>query len=86
MALQIYKRGQGKNTRLWSAFGVATIAGVGCYQLYQKLEATSLDAYVKFILPSGLFVGLCALIFWLVNKASLADFMIAAEGEMKKVS
>ena len=34
----------------------------------------------------GLFVVLGGLIYWLVNKASLADFMIAAEGEMKKVS
>ena len=25
-------------------------------------------------------------VFWLVNKHSMADFMIAAEGEMKKVS
>lgn len=86
MALEIYKRGQGKNTRLWSAFGVATMAGIGCYQLYRKLEATNLDPYVKFIVPAGLFVGLCVLIYWLVNKPSLADFMIAAEGEMKKVS
>jgi preprotein translocase subunit SecE len=29
---------------------------------------------------------LALLIFWLVNKPSLADFLIAAEGEMKKVS
>jgi len=86
MALEIYKRGQGKNTRLWSAFAVATIAGVGCFQLYKKLEATSLNLYAKFIVPAGLFLGLCCLIFWLINKASLADFMIAAEGEMKKVS
>ena len=86
MALEIYKRGQGKNTRLWSAFGAATVSGVGCLQLYKKLEATNLDVYVKFIVPAGLFLGLGCLIFWLVNKPSLADFMIAAEGEMKKVS
>jgi preprotein translocase subunit SecE len=33
-----------------------------------------------------LFVILSLLIFWLVNKPSVANFMIAAEGEMKKVS
>ena len=35
-----------------------------------------------------LFFGprLAFLIYWLVNKPSIADFMIAAEGEMKKVS
>jgi preprotein translocase SecE subunit len=31
-------------------------------------------------------VFLSLLIFWLVNKPTVADFMIAAEGEMKKVS
>jgi preprotein translocase SecE subunit len=38
------------------------------------------------MVPAGLFVILALLIFWLANKPSLADFMIAAEGEMKKVS
>jgi preprotein translocase subunit SecE len=38
------------------------------------------------MVPAGLFVALGLLIFWLVNKPSVADFMIAAEGEMKKVS
>jgi preprotein translocase subunit SecE len=38
------------------------------------------------MVPAGLFVVLGILIFWLVNKPSVADFMIAAESEMKKVS
>jgi len=38
------------------------------------------------MVPAGLFVILGLLIFWLINKPSVADFMIAAEGEMKKVS
>ena len=38
------------------------------------------------MVPAGLFVVLGFLIFWLVNKPSVADFMIAAESEMKKVS
>jgi preprotein translocase SecE subunit len=38
------------------------------------------------MVPAGLFVVLALLIFWLSNKPSLANFMIAAEGEMKKVS
>ena len=33
-----------------------------------------------------LFVILAFLSFWLVNQRSFADFLIAAEGEMKKVS
>jgi len=86
MIFDIYKRGQGKNTRLCSAFGVAIIAGLGCLQLYKKLDATDLGLWVKTMVPAVLFVALGLLIFWLVNKPSVADFMVAAEGEMKKVS
>jgi preprotein translocase SecE subunit len=38
------------------------------------------------MVPFGLFVVLGLVILWLVNKRSIADFMITAEGEMKKVS
>jgi len=86
MLFDIYKRGQGKYTRLCSAFGVAIIAGLGCLQLYRKLQATDLGLWVETMVPAGLLVALCILFFWLINKASVADFMIAAEGEMKKVS
>jgi preprotein translocase SecE subunit len=92
MIFNIYKRGQGKYTRLCSAFAVAIIAGLGCLQLYKKLEAVEWGLsrkaalWVATMVPAGLFVVFALLIFWLINKASVADFMIAAEGEMKKVS
>ena len=86
MVFDIYKRGQGKYTRLCSAFGAATIAGLGCLQLYRKLQATDIGLWAETMVPAGLFIGLCLLIFWLVNKPTIADFMISAEREMKKVS
>ena len=86
MAFDIYKRGQGKYTRLCSAFGAAIIAGLGCLQLYKKLDGTDLGLWVKTMVPAALFVALGLLIFWLVNKPSIVDFMVASEGEMKKVS
>jgi len=86
MVFDIYKRGQGKYTRLCSAFGTALIVGLGCLQLYRKLQATDLGLWVETMVPAGLFVVLGLLIFWLINKPAIADFMIAAEGEMKKVS
>jgi len=86
MVFDIYKRGQGKYTRLCSAFGIAIIVGLGCMQLYKKLQAGDLGLWVETMVPAGLFVALAILIFWLANKPSLANFMIAAEGEMKKVS
>ena len=92
MVFDIYKRGQGKYTRLCSAFSVAIIAGLGCMTLFRKLEAASwglsnrATLWIATMVPAGLFLLLAFLIFWLVNKPSIADFMIAAEGEMKKVS
>jgi preprotein translocase subunit SecE len=92
MAFDIYKRGQGKYTRLSTAFAAAIIVGAGCYQLYLRLEAASwglstrTELWIATMIPAGLFVVLTALAFLLVNKQSVADFMISAEGEMKKVS
>jgi preprotein translocase subunit SecE len=86
MVFDIYKRGQGKYARLCSAFAIAIIVGLGCLQLYKKLQAGDWGLWVETMVPAGLFVILALLIFWLVNKPSLADFLIAAEGEMKKVS
>jgi len=86
MIFDIYKRGQGKYTRICSGFGAGIIAGLGCFQLYKKLQATDLGLWVETMVPAGLFVALSILIFWLVNKPSVADFMVAAEGEVKKVS
>lgn len=92
MAFEIYKRGQGKYTRLCSGFGAAIIAGLGCFKLYIKLEPISWwgmsqrGEWIATMVSVGLFVVLGLLIFWLMNKSTVADFMIAAEGEMKKVS
>ena len=92
MVFDIYKRGQGKYTRLCSAFAMAIVVGLGCWQLYNKLDAASwglssrATLWIATMVPAGLFVVLALLILWLANKPSVANFMIAAEGEMKKVS
>ena len=92
MIFDIYKRSQGKYTRLCSVLGAAIIVGLGCLRLYQQLEAADWNLsprarlWVTTMVPAGLFVALSILIFYLVNKPAVADFLIAAEGEMKKVS
>jgi preprotein translocase subunit SecE len=86
MIFDIYRRGQGKYTRLYSAFGAAIVAALGCLQLYRKLQANDFGLWIQIMVPAGLFVALGLLIFWLTNKPSLADFFIASEGEVKKVS
>jgi preprotein translocase SecE subunit len=86
MVFGIYKRGQGKYTRLCSAFAAAAIVVIGCWRLYTLLLAADYGLWLQTMVPAGLLVVLCLLIFWLVNISSVADFMIAAESEMKKVS
>jgi preprotein translocase subunit SecE len=91
MALAIYKRGQGYYTRLYSGLAAGAVVALGCFRLYQKLEAIvfqnpTLKIMVQSLLPLAILSGLGFLIYWLVNKPLIADFMIAAEGELKKVS
>jgi preprotein translocase subunit SecE len=86
MKFEVYKKGQGKYTRLCSGFAAGAIVILGCLQLYRKLEATDMNPWVETMVPAGLFVILAILVFWIVNKPRIADFMISAEGEMKKVS
>jgi preprotein translocase SecE subunit len=86
MLTKIYKPGQGKYTRLCTGFSVATIVGFGCYRLYQMLEAADVNLWPRTIVPVVIFAALGALTYWLLNKPAVADFMIAAEGELKKVN
>jgi len=86
MNLSIYKNGQGKYTRLGTAAGGALIAAIGCLQLYRTLEAADISLWVETMVPVGIFLAVSVLTFWIVNKPNVADFMIASEGEMKKVN
>ncbi len=88
MKLEIYKKKQGKHTRLATFMSVMFIGAVGAYELSTALaawDATNI-AYVRYGVPV-LAAGLLAwLMFWIVNRPKTADFLIATEGEMKKVS
>ena len=86
MSIKMYKRGQGINTRLWSGLTCFTITAIGCYRLYQILLSRTNNIWLYTLVPSGVCAAIALLIFWLVNKPNIADFMIAAEGEIKKVS
>ena len=92
MIFNIYKRGQGKYTRLCTGFGLGLIVALGCLRLFSKLQASDfgigrdVELIIETMVPAALFVLLGLLIYWLVNKPSVANFMIDAEGEMKKVS
>lgn len=86
MLTKIYKPGQGKYTRLWAGFIVGLVVALGCWQLYRMLDSWVANLVVVMVVPVAVFVALGGLIYWLLNKPSVADFLIAAEGELKKVS
>ena len=85
MAFKIYKRGQGYYTRLYSALTLFAIVVCGCLVLHGELQVYD-EVWVETLVPAGVCVAFGLLIYWLVNKVSVADFLIAAEGEIKKVS
>ncbi|MBN1788699.1 MAG: preprotein translocase subunit SecE [Sedimentisphaerales bacterium] len=91
MLVEKYKWGQGKNTRLYSAAAIAVITAIGCWKLYQKLQATinvteTTGLWISVVTPLAVFLAVVLFLYWLVNRHTVADFMIAAEGELKKVS
>lgn len=84
---EIYKRGQGKYTRVGTFAGVMLVGVIGAFFLSQKLEVyVSENAYLQFGIPALLVAAMVWLMFWIVNRPRSADFMIATESEMKKVS
>jgi len=86
MSMQIYKPGQGKYTRLVTGIATAVVVAMGCWRLYQRLEASVDNLWIVTMVPVAIFVATSVLLYWLLNKPSVADFLIAAEGELKKVN
>ena len=92
MAFHIYKSNQAKNTRLSVAIGVSVIACIGCYNLYNWLNGMEIGLsreqmlWFATLIPFAVLAIICGLAFWLVNKPSVADFMIVSEAELKKVN
>lgn len=94
MALEFYKKGQGYYTRMGTAVTTAFISALGCWALYNKLDgirtdgmiSASVKSWIRAGIPLILFGILCWLIFKAINMVHFADFLIATEGEMKKVS
>ena len=85
MNLKIYKRGQGKNSRLWTAITLLAVIGIGCWRLHQKLQVQD-NVWIHTLIPALVCAIFAGIIYWLSNLPTIADFLIAAEGEIKKVS
>ncbi len=79
----LYKRSQGRVTRQVTFAALAVAVGFGAWRLNQSLGMNTIQAYA---VP-----GVLVLLGWwaayrLVNLPVFADFLIAVEAEMNKVS
>jgi preprotein translocase subunit SecE len=90
MALQVYKSGQGYWTRMMTAIAVLTFTlGFAVWfndKLLFKIVNEDNEMYWKAGIVAGTALLVGALLWWLLNKPKIADFMIATENEMKKVN
>jgi len=81
----IYKKGQGRYARIITFVAGIALGIGGAVVLSEKLGAYAPPA-IQYGVPSLLVAALGVLMFWMVNRPNSADFLIATEGEMKKVS
>ncbi|MEM8738992.1 MAG: preprotein translocase subunit SecE [Planctomycetota bacterium] len=92
MALPIYKPGQGYWTRVLSAVGASTLILAGAAWLYAKvvprvpLFGGDNQLYYQAGVALSIILVFGGLVYWLLNKPRIVDFMIAVEAEMKKVN
>jgi len=92
----IYKRGQGKWTRLGTVFVGVLLAVLTAFSLYQNIipylpTTTDLQhdrsvRQVVLICCIVFFAVIGIVIFWQTNKPRNVDFLIATDSEMKKVN
>jgi preprotein translocase subunit SecE len=85
---RLYKPGQGTHVRWGTAIGAGIIAVAGANFVYEYLAAIVGDnMWVRTLVPVALLLGAAYLIYWIVgNRRGSVDFLIATEGEMKKVN
>ncbi len=90
-AFDVYKRGQGYWLRVCTAVGAGIVILAGADFVYDELDVFRTNQiwtmWMQIGIPALMCVGLGYLLFWVVgvNRRS-CDFMIATEGEMKKVN
>ncbi len=88
---QPYKPEQGKSVRWGTLAGAGALIAWGAVFLYDQLQVYEGDEVWRLLITTGIpiltAVVMFALVWWIafVNRSN-SDFMIATEGEMKKVS
>jgi preprotein translocase subunit SecE len=80
----IYKRSQGRITRQITFAAIALTVAIGCWRLSENLD--QLRPELRFGIPAVLLALSAWIAYRIVNFPNFADFLIAVEAEMNKVS
>jgi len=80
----LYKRTQGRITRQVTFAAIAVTVALGLWQLSNTLQGEA--APVQYAVPGLLLAAGLWIAYRLVNVPAFADFLIAVEAEMNKVS
>ena len=91
MSTAIYKQGQGYWVRLMSAIGYGLLVMMGVIWLWDQLSGFQLGDFEPVYIQGGvsvIVIAFCGILgFHLIGrKPKLVDFMVATEGEMRKVN
>jgi preprotein translocase SecE subunit len=87
----IYKKGQGYWTRVMSAIAYGLLVGMGVVWLWDLLRTTRIGSLEPTYVQGGATILVLAVFgglgyYLIARKPAVVDFMIATEGEMKKVN
>ena len=85
MGLAILKPGQGYWTRVLSAIGAGILLLAGAHWVSWD-QGAAWHLYTKIGVALGIIIVIGAFLYRVMNKPRVVDFMIATEGEMKKVN
>ena len=81
----LYKPNQGKYARSWTAVGLGALVLMGSWRLFEMLKGSS-SLPERYGIPAAVALSLGWVLYRLVNYPAFADFLIATEAEMNKVS
>jgi preprotein translocase subunit SecE len=81
-----YKPQQGWHARLWTGVGLGLLVLTGLYRLYVTQLEGETTLPVQYGVPIGLGLVLGWIVYRIIHFPPFADFLIATEAEMNKVS
>lgn len=89
MSLKVYKTGQGYWTRMLSGLGLGVIIVVAAVWMWKQLAALQTD--YRIYIQGGVALAIMAFFGFFIyrfigSRPKSVDFLIATEGEMKKVN